>query len=218
MTWVYIAIGIALLSVVFYVVRLIRNAGNVLSYIAMLLRGQSSMRTDEARSLSSAGELPMPRIKRDFPEYNAVMVLNRVKNDARTYLESARQQRVLFCDGISDQFRERIPFTMPRDVMDGVNVHKAVLSGYDDKERDRVLNFQAAAEYMDKESEKQQVRLTLKYIAAYSGNINGEVRGFNCPNCGAPLPIVGKKICSYCRAEIKTAAGLGWVLTDVTIS
>ena len=49
MTWVYIAIGIALLSVVFYVVRLIRNAGNVLSYIAMLLRGQSSMRTDEAR-------------------------------------------------------------------------------------------------------------------------------------------------------------------------
>ena len=39
----------------------------------------------------------------------------------------------------------------------------------------------------------------------------------NCPNCGAPLPIVGSKICHYCGTGIKSSAGLGWILTDVAM-
>ena len=53
--------------------------------------------------------------------------------------------------------------------------------------------------------------------AAYDGNVDGEVRGFNCPNCGAPLPIVGSKTCHYCGTGIKSSAGLGWILTDVAM-
>ena len=77
--------------------------------------------------------------------------------------------------------------------------------------------FQAAAEYLDSRDALRPVRLTLKYIAAYDGNVDGEVRGFNCPNCGAPLPIVGSKICHYCGTGIKSSAGLGWILTDVAM-
>lgn len=145
------------------------------------------------------------------------MVLNRVKKDARIYLQSAKEGHTLFREGVSDSFRERLAYSLPTDVKGGIEVYNAALSDYDDRGRDRILVFQAAAEYLDSRDALRPVRLTLKYIAAYDGNVDGEVRGFNCPNCGAPLPIVGSKICHYCGTGIKSSAGLGWILTDVAM-
>lgn len=95
-------------------------------------------------------------------------------------------------------------------------MYNAALSDYDDRGRDRILGISAAAISRFRDA-LRPVRLTLKYIAAYDGNVDGEVRGFNCPNCGAPLPIVGSKICHYCGTGIKSSAGLGWILTDVAM-
>ena len=181
------------------------------------MKSTEAVERPKIRSLSSAGDLFLDRIKRDFPEYNPAMVLNRVKKDARIYLQSAKEGHTLFREGVSDFFRERLAYSLPTDVKGGIEVYNAALSDYDDRGRDRILVFQAAAEYLDSRDALRPVRLTLKYIAAYDGNVDGEVRGFNCPNCGAPLPIVGSKICHYCGTGIKSSAGLGWILTDVAM-
>ena len=193
-----IIIGAVLLCAAVPAVRFFHNAGNILSYILSALKSTGAVERPKIRSLSSAGDLFLDRIKRDFPEYNPAMVLNRVKKDA-------------------DSFRERLAYSLPTDVKGGIEVYNAALSDYDDRGRDRILVFQAAAEYLDSRDALRPVRLTLKYIAAYDGNVDGEVRGFNCPNCGAPLPIVGSKICHYCGTGIKSSAGLGWILTDVAM-
>lgn len=212
-----IIIGAVLLCVAVPAMRFFHNAGNILSYILSALKSTGAVERPKIRSLSSAGDLFLDRIKRDFPEYNPAMVLNRVKKDARIYLQSAKEGHTLFCEGVSDSFRERLAYSLPTDVMGGIEVYNAALSDYDDRGRDRILVFQAAAEYLDSRDALRPVRLTLKYIAAYDGNVDGEVRGFNCPNCGAPLPIVGSKICHYCGTGIKSSAGLGWILTDVAM-
>lgn len=212
-----IIIGAVLLCVAIPAMRFFHNAGNILSYILSALKSTGAVERPKIRSLSSAGDLFLDRIKRDFPEYNPEMVLNRVKKDARIYLQSAKEGRVLFREGASDSFRERLVYSLPTDVNGGIEVYNAALSDYDDRGRDRILVFQAAAEYLDSRDALRPVRLTLKYIAAYDGNVDGEVRGFNCPNCGAPLPIVGSKICHYCGTGIKSSAGLGWILTDVAM-
>lgn len=212
-----IIIGAVLLCVAVPAVRFFHNAGNILSYILSALKSAGAVERPKIRSLSSAGDLFLDRIKRDFPEYNPAMVLNRVKKDARIYLQSAKEGHTLFRDGVSDSFRERLAYSLPPDVKGGIEVYNAALSDYDDRGRDRILVFQAAAEYLDSRDALRPVRLTLKYIAAYDGNVDGEVRGFNCPNCGAPLPIVGSKICHYCGTGIKSSAGLGWILTDVAM-
>ena len=188
-----------------------------LSVILSALKSTGAVERPKIRSLSSAGDLFLDRIKRDFPEYNPAMVLNRVKKDARIYLQSAKEGHTLFREGVSDSFREHLAYSLPTDVKGGIEVYNAALSDYDDRGRDRILVFQAAAEYLDSRDALRPVRLTLKYIAAYDGNVDGEVRGFNCPNCGAPLPIVGSKICHYCGTGIKSSAGLGWILTDVAM-
>lgn len=212
-----IIIGAVLLCVAVPAMRFFHNAGNILSYILSALKSTGAVERPKIRSLSSAGDLFLDRIKRDFPEYNPAMVLNRVKKDARIYLQSAKEGHTLFREGVSDSFRERLAYSLPTDVKGGIEVYNAALSDYDDRGRDRILVFQAAAEYLDSRDALYPVRLTLKYIAAYDGNVDGEVRGFNCPNCGAPLPIVGSKICHYCGTGIKSSAGLGWILTDVAM-
>lgn len=212
-----IIIGAVLLCVAVPAMRFFHNAGNILSYILSALKSTEAVERPKIRSLSSAGDLFLDRIKRDFPEYNPAMVLNRVKKDARIYLQSAKEGHTLFREGVSDFFRERLAYSLPTDVKGGIEVYNAALSDYDDRGRDRILVFQAAAEYLDSRDALRPVRLTLKYIAAYDGNVDGEVRGFNCPNCGAPLPIVGSKICHYCGTGIKSSAGLGWILTDVAM-
>ncbi len=212
-----IIIGAVLLCVAVPAIRFFHNAGNILSYILSALKSTGAVERPKIRSLSSMGDLFLDRIKRDFPEYNPAMVLNRVKKDARIYLQSAKEGHTLFRDGVSDSFRERLAYSLPTDVKGGIEVYNAALSDYDDRGRDRILVFQAAAEYLDSSDALRPVRLTLKYIAAYDGNVDGEVRGFNCPNCGAPLPIVGSKICHYCGTGIKSSAGLGWILTDVAM-
>ena len=212
-----IIIGAVLLCVAVPAMRFFHNAGNILSYILSALKSTGAVERPKIRSLSSAGDLFLDRIKRDFPEYNPAMVLNRVKKDARIYLQSAKEGHTLFREGVSDSFRERLAYSLPTDVKGGIEVYNAALSDYDDRGRDRILVFQAAAEYLDSRDALHPVRLTLKYIAAYDGNVDGEVRGFNCPNCGAPLPIVGSKICHYCGTGIKSSAGLGWILTDVAM-
>lgn len=212
-----IIIGAVLLCVAVPAMRFFHNAGNILSYILSALKSTGVVERPKIRSLSSAGDLFLDRIKRDFPEYNPAMVLNRVKKDARIYLQSAKEGHTLFREGVSDSFRERLAYSLPTDVKGGIEVYNAALSDYDDRGRDRILVFQAAAEYLDSSDALRPVRLTLKYIAAYDGNVDGEVRGFNCPNCGAPLPIVGSKICHYCGTGIKSSAGLGWILTDVAM-
>jgi hypothetical protein len=212
-----IIIGAVLLCAAVPAMRFFHNAGNILSYILSALKSTGAVERPKIRSLSSAGDLFLDRIKRDFPEYNPAMVLNRVKKDARIYLQSAKEGHTLFREGVSDSFRERLAYSLPTDVKGGIEMYNAALSDYDDRGRDRILVFQAAAEYLDSRDALRPVRLTLKYIAAYDGNVDGEVRGFNCPNCGAPLPIVGSKICHYCGTGIKSSAGLGWILTDVAM-
>lgn len=212
-----IIIGAVLLCAAVPAMRFFHNAGNILSYILSALKSTGAVERPKIRSLSSAGDLFLDRIKRDFPEYNPAMVLNRVKKDARIYLQSAKEGHILFREGVSDSFRERLAYSLPPDVKGGIEVYNAALSDYDDRGRDRILVFQAAAEYLDSRDTLRPVRLTLKYIAAYDGNVDGEVRGFNCPNCGAPLPIVGSKTCHYCGTGIKSSAGLGWILTDVAM-
>ena len=212
-----IIIGAVLLCAAVPAMRFFHNAGNILSYILSALKSTGAVERPKIRSLSSAGDLFLDRIKRDFPEYNPAMVLNRVKKDARIYLQSAKEGHILFREGVSDSFRERLAYSLPPDVKGGIEVYNAALSDYDDRGRDRILVFQAAAEYLDSRDALRPVRLTLKYIAAYDGNVDGEVRGFNCPTCGAPLPRVGSKICHYCGTGIKSSAGLGWILTDVAM-
>lgn len=198
-----------------YVIRAALKVGNLASMLAGVLKKADLEAETTPKSLSSAEPLLLDRIKRDFPEYNPELIRQRVTKDARTFYESAQAGRCLYTDGVSDQLKERLASSLPPDVDRDIRVHKVALSAYDDSSQDRVLTFQAAAAFKDPAGVTRQRRLILKYLAAWSTDTVTGVKRANCPNCGAPVPAVGSKVCQYCGTALKVWAGTQWLLTDV---
>ena len=209
-----IAVGGALVALR-YVIRAALRVGNLASVLTAAIKKADLEAETTPKSLSSAEPLLLDRIKRDFPEYNPELIRQRVLRDTKTFYESARAGRCLYADGISDQLKDRLPSFLPSDVAGGIQVYKAALAAYDDASEDRVLTFQAAASFRDRSGVTRQRRLILKYLAAWSTDTVTGVKKANCPNCGAPVPIVGSKVCQYCGTALKVWAGTGWLLTDL---
>ena len=198
-----------------YVIFAALKVGNLASVLSRAIKKADFEAAETPKSLSSAEPLLMDRIRRDFPEYNPELIRQRVVKDAKTFYESAKAGQCLYADGISDQLRERLVTFLPPDVAGNVQVHKAVLAAYDDRSEDKVLTFQAAAAFRDSGGVTRQRRLILKYLAAWSTDTVTGVKKANCPNCGAPVPVVGAKVCQYCGSALKVWAGTGWLLTDL---
>ena len=209
-----IAVGGALVALR-YVIRAALRVGNLASVLTAAIKKADLEAETTPKSLSSAEPLLLDRIKRDFPEYNPELIRQRVLRDTKTFYESARAGWCLYADGISDQLKDRLPSFLPPDVAGGIQVYKAALAAYDDASEDRVLTFQAAASFRDRSGVTRQRRLILKYLAAWSTDTQTGVKRANCPNCGAPVPIVGSKVCQYCGSALKVWAGTGWLLTDL---
>ena len=198
-----------------YVVRAALKVGNLASVLSGAIKKADLEAETTPKSLSSAEPLLMDRIRRDFPEYNPELIRQRVTEDAKTFYESAQTGKCLYTDGVSDQLRERLSSYLPPDVAQDIRIHKVALAAYDDASQDRVLTFQAAASYKDPAGVTRQRRLVLKYLAAWSTDTESGVKKANCPNCGAPIPAVGAKVCQYCGTALKVWAGTLWLLTDL---
>ena len=198
-----------------YVARAALRVGNLASVLSGIIKKADFEAETTPKSLSSAEPLLLDRIKRDFPEYNPELIRQRVMKDTRMFYESAQAGKCLYSDGISDQLKERLPSFLPPDVAGDIRVHKVALAAYDDASEDRVLTFQAAAAFRDGAGVIRQRRVILKYLAAWSTDTMTGVKRSNCPNCGAPVPIVGSKVCRYCGSALKVWAGTGWLLTDL---
>lgn len=210
-----IVFGGLLLMFLRFLVRAAHHVENAVSTVADVIRKADYEAETTPKSLSSAEPLLMDRIRRDFPEYNPELIRQRVMRDAKTFYESARTGKSLYADGVSDQLRERLASFLPPDVAGDIRVHKVALAAYDDASQDRVLTFQAAASFKDGAGTTRQRRLVLKYLAAWSTDTENGVKRANCPNCGAPVPAVGSKVCQYCGSALKVWAGTLWLLTDV---
>lgn len=169
---------------------------------------------EKPRSLSSLESVVLPKLYRDFPDFNARIFAQRVRRDAETYYESGKEGKVLFKDDATQTFLESFEDRLPNDVKDGIEVHRVTIAGYDNATRRKFLTCQAAVGYHDKSDVPREKRLVLTYVAGYADDPDSEVVGFNCPNCGGPLPAVGARVCVYCGTAFSAPVSLGWMLMD----
>ena len=166
------------------------------------------------RSLSSLESVAMPKILKDFPDFNARVFSQRVRRDAETYYQSGMEQKMLFKNDATEAFKESFEDRLPAEVKEGIEVHRVTIAGYDGSARRKILTCQASVGFIDTNDAQQERRLTLLYIAGYADDPESEVVGFNCPNCGAPLPAAGARVCVYCGTSFIAPVDRGWMLFD----
>ena len=221
MSWIVIvAIVIAALAVAGFLIAglagLFRKAHGILNTAGDLVGDikDAQVREEETpKSLNAMDNLLLPQILRDFPEYRREVIEGRVRRDAKLYYESGMKGRCLLNDGVAFSLRDNLK--LPEDVAGGVTVHRIALSGYDRRGRDKVITYQASVQYNGSDGHHCQRRLSLQYLAAYTGDPTNNIEVIKCPNCGAPVPTMGEKVCSYCGASLVSHAGAGWVLISI---
>lgn len=169
---------------------------------------------EKPRSLSSLESVVLPKILKDFPDFNARIFAERVRRDAKTYYESGVKGKVLYMDDATETFKSAFEDRLPTDVKDGITVRRVTIAAYDGSARQKILTCQAAVGFNDTTDTPRERRLILVYIAGYADDPDSPIVGFNCPNCGAPLPAAGTRVCVYCGTAFSAPVRLGWMLSD----
>lgn len=217
MSWYVIAIivivALGVLATVIHIVRWINLLGNSASSLINQIKLAQVKEATVPKSLSAVEKFVMPQLLNDFPEFNVAAAMDRVKTDAALFYRSAIENKVLFSDNTTTALLENL--ILPKDVKGNIIIHKAALSAYNKLGHDRILTYQASAEYMDTSDTRNQKRLILKYIAASDDDFSQNIHTFTCPNCGAPVPTIGDKVCKYCGIALQTSTSLGWYLMDI---
>jgi hypothetical protein len=218
--WIIVLLALAGLGVLsggfFGILRATRGLRQSLGTITSALNEAIAANNEppKPRSLSSLESVAMPKILRDFPDFNAKVFSQRVRRDAETYYRSGKEGKVLFRNDATASFYESFEDRLPLDVKDEIKVHRVTIAAYDGSSRRKILTCQAAVGYIDRNDAQQERRLLLCYIAGYADDPESEVVGFNCPNCGAPLPAAGARVCVYCGTSFVAPVDRGWMLFD----
>jgi hypothetical protein len=176
------------------------------------------------KSVSSATNLYMPSIMRDFPEFHYDEMKSRAENVLTSYLQSITGQNpALLSEGtkeLKEQLRLRLEMLQnqsQRESFENIHIHRTEIHQYRKQKGRQSIVLQSAVEYIhalkengkliggsEERKEQAKYNVELVYIQDQDMVENQEDAGLalNCPNCGAPLPGLGAKKCIYCDTPI----------------
>ncbi len=177
------------------------------------------------RSVSNATPICLPRVQKDFPEFNWSEMQMKAKNVLKSMLLAINNHDTgLLTKETNPELKQQVQLAINDDenggvrtYYDDITVHQVEMWKYTKKNGQCVIEMQASAGYRmwkvkDNEvvyGSKEKMRQTkymmhLIYVqdASKLSGINTGMAGFNCPNCGAPITTLGAKHCIYCGAAM----------------
>ena len=136
---------------------------------------------EQPKSLGGMTSIYLPQILRDFPEFNWEEMREMVERAVKEYLG-------------------QIP---------DVRIHRTVISGYQKHGGNSTVICETAAQYTCKEQSGEpahtvQTACVTELVYTYDQSKNPETAAaITCPNCGAPVRMLGIKQCEYCGSILK---------------
>ena len=176
------------------------------------------------KSLSSMDSIYLDQINRDFPGIN----INELKSMCREVIFNIfraidEENSSIVNDNIKELVENKISDNKGKNVKhDNLNIHKVVISKYENNRGVATIHFGCNFEYYYSESnkirKKVQDRAMIDFVYIIDESkvpISKKNLGLNCPNCGSPLNFVGEKVCSYCKTPILDIVKSVWVCNSV---
>lgn len=189
------------------------------------------------KSVAAATKLCLPRITKDFPDFHYDEMKEKAENLLVSYLRAIDgMDKDLLSEG-TQELRDKLAMQIEMYESQGirahyeqVKVHRTGIHQYR-KEKGRCsILFQSAVEYLhyvERGGEVLSGRKQMKTQAKYNVQMNyiqdreivedtrDMALGLNCPNCGAPLSVLGAKICAYCDSPLIEFNIKIWSFSDV---
>lgn len=179
---------------------------------------------DTPKSVSSATNIYLPQIMKDFPEFHYDEMKSRAENVLISFLRSIDENNPsLLEEGteeLRDMLRMRIEGLRSRGVREHfqrIRIHRTEINQYRKQKGRCSVILQSSVEYIhyvEKGGSVTEGRRDLKTQSRYNVEVDyiqdrdlverseDTGLGLNCPNCGAPLPSLGAKKCLYCDTPV----------------
>lgn len=226
------AASITALAVIGYIIYRRVNR-TVQSYSRMIfgtnnpVEGIKKMELENAntpKSVSSATNLYMPQIMRDFPEFHYDEMKTRAENVLISYLRGIDGANASLLEEGTEELKESLNMRIQmlqnrgcREHFQRIHVHRTEIHQYRKAKGRCSILFQSSVEYIhfvDKDGriveghndlkEQSRYNVEVSYIQDRDTveNLETSGQGLNCPNCGAPLTSLGAKTCPYCDTPV----------------
>lgn len=183
------------------------------------------------RSISVMTSVNQPKFQRDFPETSYRQIESMARNGLTGFLSAVENrspsQLYMPSMNLSQQLQDRLNDNGSKsepEHFDSLKIHKTALASYTNMNgtADAVFEISFECYHYFNESEKLNapnqlaVSLTLNCGRAVAADDNSSTFAHNCPNCGAPVSLVGgKKVCEYCGSGLSELGMRVWLVDSI---
>ena len=219
------AIGIGILSVYKNVTRKLRSMSSQLFGTTDFVKGlkmAADVQAETPKSVSAMTRLMEPQIMRDFPEFSWEEFKHKAENmltSALLAISANNPERLVDAsDDIKKQVTNIVEDNRANNVGEtysDIEIHQTEIASYQKQNGKCVITIQSAVGYMyykmqdgeviagDKKRKTQtKYNMELVYIQDTEEAKLDNAVGTTCPQCGAPVKVLGAKYCEYCGSGI----------------
>ena len=179
------------------------------------------------KSVSGVTSMMLPAIMRDFPEFNYEEMKEKAKNVLLTFLQAIDERRSSILSEGTSELRRTLSDRIDKNSMNrqhehykSVKIHRMEIARYDKRAGRCTIRFQAAVQsyhYITDEEDESKIKKGSKdrfeqskyevdmiYIQDRDLVENSDVDGVSltCPQCGAPITMLGARKCVYCDTPL----------------
>jgi hypothetical protein len=190
------------------------------------------------KSVSGVTGIILPAISRDFPDFDYNEAKARAEAVLTTYLQAiAAQDPDILSEGY-DELRTKLENHIRelrnydrKEYFDSIKIHRTEIAQYNKSKGRCIITFQSAIEYFhfvkdmdgkkisgnEEVKEQSKYNVDMIYVQDRDADLDNYQAGMglNCPNCGAPLKMLGAKKCAYCGTPIVELNIKSWNFSDV---
>lgn len=241
-TLVIVAIAAVTIAVAVYKIkRGIENVSRNLFGTSSFTEGlnkQKRQMSETPRSLQAMTRLELPRIKKDFPEFDYEEYKRKTQSLLRSYFNAIEDKKPSLLSGeCSDALINSVEGIVAdldsssySQIFNEVVIHNTEISRYSKNGATATIKFVTAVGYYaytqdangkvvygDKDIKTQTVYETeLVYVQDVEKmGVQGSAMGLTCPNCGAPIKNLGQKFCEYCGTGVTEVNIRSWKFDSV---
>ena len=186
------------------------------------LQKRGDIMEEPPKSVSSMTRLMEPQIMRDFPEF----VWDEFKHKAENMLTSALL--AISTDDInrlieaSDDVKKQVENIIEDNRVKGISetysdieIHQTEIANYQRNNGKCVITIQSAVGYIytkhkdgklieGNQEYKTQTKYNVELVYIQDAELTGagNAVGTTCPQCGAPIKVLGSKFCEYCGSGV----------------
>lgn len=231
--FIYVVIIAGIVYIVYNVSRAVKNAASTVALLKKGLEGQENEIETSPKSVNGMTALCIPRISKDFPEFNWHEFKQKSENMLKSALLSITKKDAALVIDASGDLKNQIALVISSnkeagidEIYQNITIHQTEIADYRKTAGTCIITLQTSIGFIHYQKKADSIILgsdtaltqtrfnvELLYIQdADKVSAKEKALSITCPSCGAPVTGVGQKVCAYCGCAITEINVHAWAL------